>query len=178
MAEEEEGLTALRRGRQHPAAGPSHRPIATVSSPAANGHQNLDAATTIISKITNPAVSASNWKSTPRSTARMSNVTQFQRFIQLSNALTRLICDLGRDSGRIVQMVPTSPTPCSSPAVVCPCGCGDEDVEHQDNYVVRKAQTQMVRLIYYWTWHCNRIRYWISDHFHWFDANCYHLNGT
>nr|CAH0099820.1 unnamed protein product [Daphnia galeata] len=41
---------------------------------------------------------------------------------------------------------PTSPTPCSSPAVVCPCGCGDEEVEHRENYVVRKAQTQMESL--------------------------------
>lgn len=40
---------------------------------------------------------------------------------------------------------PTSPTPCSSPAIVCPCGCGDEEVEHRENYVVRKAQTQMVK---------------------------------
>ena len=43
---------------------------------------------------------------------------------------------------------PTSPTPCSSPAVVCPCGCGDEEVEHRENYVVRKAQTQMVQLFF------------------------------
>jgi len=50
------------------------------------------------------------------------------------------------DGGRVIQMMPTSPTPCSSPAVVCPCGCGDEDVEHRDNYVVRKAQTQMESL--------------------------------
>ena len=46
--------------------------------------------------------------------------------------------------GRSGQMHPTSPTPCSSPAVVCPCGCRDEEVEHRENYVVRKAQTQMV----------------------------------
>jgi hypothetical protein len=48
-------------------------------------------------------------------------------------------------TGRSGQTIhPTSPTPCSSPAVVCPCGCGDEEVEHRENYVVRKAQTQMV----------------------------------
>ncbi|XP_057370695.1 homeobox protein Meis2-like isoform X1 [Daphnia carinata] len=49
-----------------------------------------------------------------------------------------------RRSGQTMQ--PTSPTPCSSPAVVCPCGCGDEEVEHRENYVVRKAQTQMESL--------------------------------
>jgi hypothetical protein len=53
---------------------------------------------------------------------------------------------LRREAVRIIQMMPTSPTPCSSPAVVCPCGCGDEDVEHSDNYVVRKAQSQMESL--------------------------------
>ena len=42
--------------------------------------------------------------------------------------------------------MPTSPTPCSSPAVICPCGCGDEDGEHRASFVVRKAQTQMVKM--------------------------------
>ena len=42
--------------------------------------------------------------------------------------------------------------PCSSPAPVpaipvCPCGCGDEEMEHRENYVIRKAQTQMVQFI-------------------------------
>lgn len=38
-----------------------------------------------------------------------------------------------------------SPTPCSSPAdAVCPCGCGDEEIERQENYGDLEVSTQVI----------------------------------
>ena len=120
---------------------------------------------TTISKTIRRAVLASNLKwNTPKKSSRTnampnptSNVMQmhFSSTIPFHQSFEILYFSIltGRKTSVLDQMqtmmYPTSPTPCSSPAVVCPCGCGDEEAEHRDNYVVRKAQTQMVIIFYF-----------------------------